>query len=101
MASYRFGSFRFDDVDGLVQTGEPVPLSPLQHRLLQTFCHQAGTLLSKKDLMQSVWNHTAVSEISLARTVHELRQKLGGGSYARQLITSVYGKGYVFSPETN
>ncbi len=97
-ACYRFGSHLFDVDNGLVSDGQPVHLSPLQHRLLHTFCTRALTLLSKEELMQDVWNHTAVSDISLSRTVHELRQKLGGGSDAKQLIASVYGRGYIFSP---
>lgn len=98
MACYQFGSHQFDEDHGLISDGQPVHLSPLQHRLLHTFCKRALTLLSKEELMQDVWNHTAVSDISLSRTVHELRQKLGGGSDAKQLIASVYGRGYIFSP---
>jgi len=100
MAQFRFGSHRFDDRNGLVCSGDPVHLSPLQHRLLQTFCQRSQTMLSKEELMQEVWNHTAVSDISLSRTVHELRQKLGGGPYAKQLIASVYGRGYIFTLPT-
>ena len=98
MACYHFGSHQFDEDNGLLSNGQPVHLSPLQHRLLHTFCKRALTLLSKEELMQDVWNHTAVSDISLSRTVHELREKLGGGSDAKQLIASVYGRGYIFSP---
>lgn len=97
MACFEFGSYQFDEARGLFRAGQAVHLSPLQHRLLTTFCHHAETLLSKEQLMQQVWNHTAVSDISLSRTIHELRQKLGGGPYAKQLIASVYGRGYVFT----
>ena len=98
MACFQFGSYTFDEARGLFEGEQEVHLSPLQHRMLQIFCQRAETLLSKEQLMQSVWNHTAVSDVSLSRTVHELRQKLGGGVYAKQLIASVYGRGYVFSP---
>ena len=97
IAPFRFGAHPFDDSNSLVCSGAPVHLSPLQHRLLQTFCQRSQALLSKEELMQEVWNHTAVSDISLSRTVHELRQKLGGGPYAKQLIASVYGRGYIFT----
>jgi len=97
-ARYQFGSHQFDQDNGLVSDVQPVHLSPLQHRLLHTFCKRALTLLSKEERMQDVWSHTAVSDINLSRTVPELRQKLGSGSDAKQLIASVYGQGYIFSP---
>lgn len=98
MATYRFGSYLFDEQAGLQHEGSAIALSPLQHRLLLTFCRTPNTLLSKADLIEAVWNHTFVSEVSLARTIHELRQRLGGGQGAKQLIVSVYGRGYVFQP---
>lgn len=98
MAPYRFASYLFDEQAGLQLEGSPIPLSPLQHRLLLTFCRHPNILLSKADLIEAVWNHTFVSEVSLARTIHELRQRLGGGQSAKQLIVSVYGRGYVFQP---
>lgn len=98
MAPFRFASYIFDEQVGLHQEGSAVSLSPLQHRLLLTFCRNPNTLLSKADLIEAVWNHTYVSEVSLARTIHELRQRLGGGQGAKQLIVSVYGRGYVFQP---
>lgn len=98
MAAYRFASYIFDEQAGLQQGGSDISLSPLQHRLLLTFCRNPNTILSKSDLIEAVWNHTFVSEVSLARTIHELRQRLGGGQGAKQLIVSVYGRGYVFHP---
>ena len=77
--------------NGLVSDGQPVHLSPLQHRLLHTFCKRALTLLSKEERMRDVGSHAAVSDINLSRTVPELLQKLGSGSDAKQLIASVYG----------
>jgi DNA-binding winged helix-turn-helix (wHTH) protein len=99
MATFRFASYVFDEQSGLAQEGKSISLSPLQHRLLYTFCSNPNTLLSKTDLIEAVWNHSYVSEVSLARTVHELRQRLGGGHGAKQLIVSVYGRGYVFQPQ--
>lgn len=98
MAIVEFGGFRFDPGTGLSRGGRAIHLSPLQQRLLHTFCDHAETILSKEDLILKVWNHTNVSDISLSRTVHELRQKLGGGPQAKQMIHSIYGIGYVFSP---
>jgi DNA-binding winged helix-turn-helix (wHTH) protein len=98
IACYPFGSHQCDQDNGLVSDGQPVHLSPLQHRLLHTFCKRALTLLSKEERMRDVGSHAAVSDINLSRTVPELLQKLGSGSDAKQLIASVYGRGYSFSP---
>jgi DNA-binding winged helix-turn-helix (wHTH) protein len=98
MALYSFATYAFDEHTGLLGEGVSIPLSPLQHRLLLTFCRNPNTLLSKTDLIEAVWSHGFVSDVSLARTIHELRQRLGGGHGAKQMIVSVYGRGYIFYP---
>lgn len=82
LACHQGGSYPFEEDHGLVSVGQPVHLSPLQLRLLHTFCKRALKLLRKQKRIQAVWNHTAVSDINLSRIVHVLRQRRGGGSDA-------------------
>jgi len=92
---WRLGPYTLSD-DGMLMLGESlVSLSPLQRRLLQCFVRHNRTLLSKEQLMREVWGHEYVSEVSLARAVHSLRQVFAQGPLGSQLIRTVYGTGYI------
>jgi DNA-binding winged helix-turn-helix (wHTH) protein len=91
----RLGPYTLSE-DGMLMLGESlVSLSPLQRRLLQCFVRHNRTLLSKEQLMREVWGHEFVSEVSLARAVHSLRQVFAQGPLGSQLIRTVYGTGYI------
>jgi DNA-binding winged helix-turn-helix (wHTH) protein/Flp pilus assembly protein TadD len=92
---WRLGPYTLSD-DGMLMLGDSlVSLSPLQRRLLQCFVRHNRTLLSKEQLMREVWGHEYVSEVSLARAVHSLRQVFAQGPLGSQLIRTVYGTGYI------
>jgi len=92
---WRLGPYSLSD-DGMLMLGDSlVSLSPLQRRLLQCFVRHNRTLLSKEQLMREVWGHEYVSEVSLARAVHSLRQVFAQGPLGSQLIRTVYGTGYI------
>ncbi len=92
---WRLGPYTLSE-DGMLMLGESlVSLSPLQRRLLQCFVRHNRTLLSKEQLMREVWGHEFVSEVSLARAVHSLRQVFAQGPLGSQLIRTVYGTGYI------
>ena len=38
-----------------------------------------------------------VSDVSLARAIHGLRQRLAAGSKATELIRNIYGRGYILT----
>jgi DNA-binding winged helix-turn-helix (wHTH) protein len=92
---WRLGPYTLSE-DGMLMLGDNlVSLSPLQRRLLQCFVRHNRTLLSKEQLMREVWGHEYVSEVSLARAVHSLRQVFAQGPLGSQLIRTVYGTGYI------
>ena len=94
-SGWRLGPYTLSE-DGMLMLGESlVSLSPLQRRLLQCFVRHNRTLLSKEQLMREVWGHEYVSEVSLARAVHSLRQVFAQGPLGSQLIRTVYGTGYI------
>ncbi|MFN9924938.1 MAG: transcriptional regulator, partial [Cyanobacteriota bacterium] len=83
--------------DGLLRLGGGlIRLSPLQRRLLLCFVRHAGQLLDKDTLMHEVWGHTNVSDVSMARAVHGLRQVLDQGPLGGRAISTSYGAGYTF-----
>lgn len=97
MSSYRFGPYCLAADLTLWCNGRLVPLAPMQRRLLACLCQQGGRVISKNDLIQTVWGHSEASDISLARTMHGLRRKLASADLGRDLIQTVYGHGYVFT----
>jgi DNA-binding winged helix-turn-helix (wHTH) protein len=85
------------DADGHLSLGtSSVPLSPLQRRLLLSLVRHAGEVLEKETLLQEVWGHTQVSDVSLARAVHGLRRILDNGPLGSRVIRTIYGSGYRF-----
>ncbi len=99
VGAYRFGPFRLSPDQMLWHGDTLVPLSPMQRRLLECFCSRPRQVLSKSSLMQEVWNHEDVSEVSLARTVHGLRRRLADAGARGELIRNIYGEGYIFTAE--
>ena len=87
--------FRADGT--LWRNGQLVHLTPLQRRLLLTFCHHAGQLLPREVLVEAVWKRQHVSDQSLARAIHSLRRVLDAIGIGGDRIVTVYGGGYTFS----
>ncbi|MEB3195507.1 MAG: winged helix-turn-helix domain-containing protein [Cyanobacteriota bacterium] len=84
--------------DGVLRLGtQVISLSPLQRKLLLCFVARAGQLIERAQLFEQVWGHTKVSDVSLARAVHSLRQVFDGGPLGSAVISTSYGSGYVFS----
>jgi DNA-binding winged helix-turn-helix (wHTH) protein/tetratricopeptide (TPR) repeat protein len=92
-----FDRFVLDPRDERVVGPEgPVKLGNKAYRLLVTLIENEGRLVTKDDLLSTVWKGTIVTEASLTSAVRELRRALGDGSRTPRLIESVYGRGYRF-----
>lgn len=106
MVTYRFGPFSVKDNESLWIHDTLVPLSPLQLRLLSYLCSHPQQVLDKERIVANVWGRSDVSDVSLARAIHGLRNRLAAGSKASELIRNIYGRGYMLtqpvtvSPET-
>ncbi len=82
------------DTRQVVVDGEPVQLSPVEHRLLVVLLDQKGVTLSRADLLKSIWTEdTEISPRSVDVAMVALRRKLGR---AGNSIKSVRGVGYRF-----
>jgi two-component system alkaline phosphatase synthesis response regulator PhoP len=79
------------------RNGSPVYLTNLELRLLRYLIERAGTLVSRDELLRSVWGYNGET---LTRTVdmhiHSLRQKLEQDARRPELIVTVKGMGYKF-----
>ena len=91
---YGFGPFRIDpEKEILLRGGEPVPLTPKTFQILLVLIRHSTEVVSKDELMKSVWPDTFVEEANLSRNIFMLRKALGDNAQDRYIVT-VPGRGY-------
>jgi DNA-binding response OmpR family regulator len=95
---YEFGPLWVDFGNAEVKrNGNPVYLTNLEFRLLRYLVERAGSLVSRDELLRSVWGY---NNPAFTRTVdmhiRSLRQKLEQEPSRPELIVTVKGMGYKF-----
>src|SRR5262245_19585932 len=76
--SYRFKSFTLKPVERqLFDDDQPVPLTPKAFDILTLLIEHAGHLVTKEELLETIWAESFVEEANLARLVHTIRKTLG------------------------
>ncbi|MDR2502749.1 MAG: response regulator transcription factor [Oscillospiraceae bacterium] len=72
--------------------GEPLDLTALEYRLLLTFAGNKGRVLSRSQILESIWDSAGnfVEDNTLTVYIKRLREKLGGAAN----IETVSGLGY-------
>ncbi|HET9469345.1 MAG TPA: AAA family ATPase [Vicinamibacterales bacterium] len=93
---YQFGRFRLSS-DGtmLLRDSAVVPLAPKALRTLLTLVERAGEVVTKEQLLESVWPDSFVEDTGLTRNISVVRQALG--TDGEQLIATVARLGYRFT----
>jgi TolB-like protein/Flp pilus assembly protein TadD len=95
---YRFNGFELDDAcHELRLQGVPVPLQPRVLSRLFSVVGRADRAISKRQLLDDVWEGAIVVEAALTRAVSVLRSTLGDTDRERRLIVTVPGIGYRFA----
>jgi len=93
-ATWGFGPYTLDAEGNLRIGPTAIHLPPLQRRLLLALVLHKGRVLSRDALVQEVWRHNQVSEVSISRTVHGLRRTFADGPLGSSVIRTIYGGGY-------
>jgi DNA-binding winged helix-turn-helix (wHTH) protein/TolB-like protein len=97
---YAFDEFLVDEsARALRRAGEPVPLTPKAFEMLIVLVSHAGLVMSKEDLMESVWPDAFVEEANLAVNISMLRKALGEMPDGGQYIETLPRRGYRFAAE--
>jgi DNA-binding winged helix-turn-helix (wHTH) protein/tetratricopeptide (TPR) repeat protein len=97
LRAYRFGPFRLiPERLLLIREGKPVDLGLKALELLLVLVEQAGTIVSKKELMDRLWPDTFVEENNLAKAASSLRQALADDSESPQYVRTIPRRGYMF-----
>jgi DNA-binding winged helix-turn-helix (wHTH) protein/pimeloyl-ACP methyl ester carboxylesterase len=95
--TYHFGPFRLEiDERRLLQEGNAVPLRTKVFDTLRVLVEHAGRLLTKHELMQSLWPDAIVEDNNLNHNISSLRRALGEKATGQQYIETVPRVGYRF-----
>jgi DNA-binding winged helix-turn-helix (wHTH) protein/Tfp pilus assembly protein PilF/TolB-like protein len=95
---YEFGPFRLDPQRRLLTRGtDPVPLTPKVIETLVVLIENRDRVVSKDDLMKTLWPDSFVEESNLSQNVFVLRKALGDSSQERRYIVNLPGRGYQFT----
>lgn len=95
---YRAAGITLDASSGTVtQNGKTVYLSILEYRILLLLIKNAGTLVSRQTILQTLSydNVNYLNENTLTVYIKRLREKLGDTLASPGIIRTVRGKGYV------
>lgn len=97
---YEFGEFRLDSVERtLTRGGTVVPLAPKVFDTLEILVKRNGSVISKKELMETLWPDAFVEESNLSQNIYTIRKALGNGNGSGHLIENVPRRGYRFSAD--
>src|SRR5918994_301950 len=92
---YEFGKFVLDPVErALFSNGEPTHLTDKVFDTLLLFIRRNGQLLSKDEMMRSLWEESFVEEGNLAKNISRLRKILNTDGV--ELIETLPRRGYRF-----
>ena len=93
---YRFGEFVLDPHTRVLRNGVgPIALTPKAFDVLVLLVRNAGRIVTKDELMQTVWPNSFVEESNLTQTIFMVRKALDEASDRRYILT-VQGQGYRF-----
>ena len=73
-----------------------LPLMPRAFAVLRHLVEHAGRLITKDELLATVWRDAIVSDAALASCIRDLRRALGDSSDAPRYIETVHRRGFRF-----
>ena len=95
--AYEFGPFLLDPpAHLLLKNGQPIALPPKAFDTLLMLVQRQGTLLTKNELLNTVWPDAYVEENNLTQYVSMLRKVLGDDGNGNKYIETVPRLGYRF-----
>jgi len=93
-----FDEFKLDLTRGcLTRDNHELKLPPKPFEALKYLVENPGRLISKAELIQTIWPDTAVTDDSLVQCLMEVRRALGDDG--QQIVKTVPRRGYIFDRE--
>ncbi len=97
---YEFGEFRFDAGHLMLYRGiQEVSLAPKAAETLLALIERRGQIVSKDELMKTIWADAIVEESNLFLYLSVLRKLLGKRPDGREYVETLRRRGYRFSGE--
>jgi DNA-binding winged helix-turn-helix (wHTH) protein len=97
---YRFGEFELDvDTYALRRAGRAVRVIPKVFDVLRLLIEQRERLVTKQELLDSLWAGRQVGEGTIPWTISHARRALGQRRTDKRPIETVHGRGYRFVGE--
>ncbi len=96
---YEFGEFQLDAKSHRLfrrESGEIVQLTPKAVELLLVLVQNKGRVLTKDELLDTVWGNSFVEESNLSQTIFVLRKTLGDNTKEPRFIVTAPNRGYQF-----
>ncbi len=92
-----FPPFVLDPSSGhLLRDGEALHLRPRTWKVLCYLAERPGQLVTKDELLSSVWSDAVVSEGTLSNSIRELRAALDDDAQSARYIQTVHRRGFRF-----
>jgi len=96
---YEFETFHVDARRRLLfREGRPVHVTPKAFDILLGLVRSGGRVISKDELMTTIWPNCFVEEGNLAQNIFLLRRVLGERKNEHKYIITIPGVGYRFAP---
>src|SRR5688500_14692885 len=96
----RFNGFVLDSAgQRLLRQGREVALGRRAFDLLRYLVERQGMLVTKQELLSTVWKAHVLSEGTLSNTVAKLRRALGQRATEKYPIETIHGRGYRFKSD--
>jgi TolB-like protein/DNA-binding winged helix-turn-helix (wHTH) protein/Tfp pilus assembly protein PilF len=102
--TYEFAGFRLEARNHKLyrkDSGELVHLTPKVAELLTLFVQSRGRLLTKDEIMDTVWTGLIVEESNLSQTIFLLRKALGDDPKEPHFVLTIPNRGYQFISAVN
>ena len=92
-----FPPFRLDAADQRLYRGsDPIDLRPKSFAVLSHLLRRPGQLVTKDELLETVWPDTVVSDAVLKVCIREIREALADDPAMPQFIETAHRRGYRF-----
>jgi TolB-like protein len=98
--TYVFDDFRLDlDAHELTLDGAAAPIEPQVFALLRLLIEHRDRLVSRDEIIETVWGGRIVSDAAVSSRVKSARRAIGDDGRAQRLIRTYHGLGFRFIGE--
>ena len=97
MLVYKFGPYLISRNSAVLKRdGVTIPLTRRRHSMLILLLENAGNVVTKDQIIDSIWHGLAIGESNLSQLIYATRKLLGDTAQDQHFIETVPGIGYRF-----